>query len=141
MVTSASPCTWATAAIWPSTGTVLELHPIIREETYRIGREALINALTHSEARNIEAEITYDSQVFRLRIRDDGRGVDPDVLKKGGRANHWGLQGMREHAKRIGAQLELWSRLGSGTEVELTVPAATAYRSPDGKPTDSRSRV
>ena len=122
-------------------GTVLELHPIIREETYAIGREALINALAHSQARKIEAEITYDSREFRVRIRDDGRGIDPDVLEKGGRADHWGLQGMRERADRIGGKLELWSRQGSGTEVELTVPAATAYRSLRGKSKDSRPQV
>jgi signal transduction histidine kinase len=122
-------------------GTVLELHPIIREETYSIGREALINALTHSDAHNIEAEITYESREFRLRIRDDGRGIDPAVLEKGGRDDHWGLQGMRERAKRIGGKLDLWSRPGSGTEVELTVPASTAYRSPGRKSTDSESRI
>jgi signal transduction histidine kinase len=122
-------------------GTVLELHPIIREETYSIGREALINALTHSDANNIEAEITYDSREFRLRIRDDGRGIDPGVLEKGGRDDYWGLQGMRERAKKIGGKLDLWSRPGSGTEVELTVPASTAYRSPHRKSTDSGSRI
>ena len=86
-------------------------------------------------------EITYESREFRLRIRDDGRGIDPEVLEKGGRDDHWGLQGMRERAKRIGAKLDLWSRPGSGTEVELTVPAATAYPSPRGKPTNSRRHV
>jgi signal transduction histidine kinase/ligand-binding sensor domain-containing protein len=121
-------------------GTVLELHPIIREETYWIGREALINALTHSESRNIETEIIYDSHEFRLRIRDDGRGIDPDVLKSGGRADHWGLQGMKERAQRIGAHLDIWSRAGTGTEVELKITAATAYRALRGKP-DSRQRV
>jgi signal transduction histidine kinase len=122
-------------------GTVLELHPIIREETYAIGREALINCLTHSEARNIEVEIIYDSHEFRLRVRDDGRGIDPDVLKKGGRTDHWGLQGMRERANRIGGKLDMWSRPGSGTEVELTVPAATAYRSHRGNSRDSETRA
>ena len=122
-------------------GTVLELHPIIREETYSIGREALINALTHSDARNIEAEITYEPREFRLRIRDDGCGIDPEVLEKGGRNDHWGLQGMRERAKRIGGKLDLWSRPGSGTEIELTVPASRAYRAHRSKPTDSRPGV
>jgi ligand-binding sensor domain-containing protein/signal transduction histidine kinase len=122
-------------------GTVLELHPIIREETYSIGREALINALTHSDAHTIEVEITYDSREFRLRIRDDGRGIGPGVLEKGGRDEHWGLQGMRERAKRIGGKLDLWSRLGSGTEIELTVPASTAYRSLGRKPSGSRPRI
>jgi ligand-binding sensor domain-containing protein/signal transduction histidine kinase len=110
-------------------GDVRELHPVILEELYSIGREALINALVHSEGLHVEVEITYDARQFRLRIRDDGRGINADILQKGGRADHWGLQGMRERAIRIGAQLELWSRPGAGTEVGLTVPAAMAYRS------------
>jgi signal transduction histidine kinase/ligand-binding sensor domain-containing protein len=109
-------------------GAVLELHPMIREESYCIGREAIVNALRHSEARHIEVEITYDPREFRLRIRDDGHGIEPDILDKGGRAEHWGLQGMRERAGKIGAQLEVWSRPGSGTEVALMVPGTTAYR-------------
>ena len=71
----------------------------------------------------------YDPRQFRLRVRDDGRGVDPGILEKGGRPGHWGMQGMRERAQGMGAQLELWRRPGSGTELELLVPAATAYRS------------
>ena len=116
-------------------GNVLELHPIIREESYSIGREAIINALTHSAGHNVEVEITYDPRHFRLRVRDDGRGVDVGVLEKGGRTGHWGLQGMRERAGKIGGQLELWSRPGAGTEVALTVPGATAYRGLHTKPT------
>lgn len=113
-------------------GSVRELHPMILEESYSIGREAIINALQHSQCRNIEVEFIYDSREFRLRICDDGRGIDPVILEDGGRAGHWGLQGMRERAQRIGGQLELWSRPGSGTEVELKVPGATAYLSADG---------
>jgi signal transduction histidine kinase len=84
--------------------------------------------MSHSGAQNIEVEITYDDRQFRLRVRDDGQGIDPGILEQGGRAGHWGLRGMRERAKRIGAQLEFWSRPGTGTEVELTVPATNAYR-------------
>jgi signal transduction histidine kinase len=109
-------------------GDVRALHPMILEESYSIGREALINALVHSEGLHVEVEITYDARQFRLRIRDDGRGINADILEKGGRADHWGLQGMRERAGRIGAQLEISSRPGTGTEVGLTVPAVMAYR-------------
>jgi len=109
-------------------GKARELHPVVLEEIYCIGREALVNALTHSEGRNVEVEITYDPKQFRLRVRDDGRGIDPEILEQGGRAGHWGLLGMRERANRIGAQLGLWSRAGTGTEVELIVPGATAFR-------------
>jgi ligand-binding sensor domain-containing protein/signal transduction histidine kinase len=111
-----------------------DLNPIVLEESYAIGREALTNALIHSEGRNVEAEIKYDRRQFRLRIRDDGRGIDPKILKDGGRPGHFGLQGMRERATRIDAQLNLWSGIGTGTEVELIVPAKTAYKTTDTKP-------
>jgi signal transduction histidine kinase len=108
-------------------GNVRELHPVVREEAYCIGREALINALTHSEGHHVEVEIAYDSRQFRLRVRDDGRGFDPGILEEGGRPNHWGLPGMRERAERIGAELKIWSRHQTGTEIELSVPGSTAY--------------
>ena len=109
-------------------GRVRMLHPVVREETYCIGREAIVNALTHSKGLNVEVEITYDPRQFRLRVRDDGSGLDPKILDEGGRPNHWGLQGMRERSERIGAQLKIWSRPDTGTEVELIVPGATAYQ-------------
>ncbi|HEX7315669.1 MAG TPA: two-component regulator propeller domain-containing protein [Pyrinomonadaceae bacterium] len=110
-------------------GGVRELHPIIREEAYCIGREALVNALTHSAGRHVEVEITYEPRQFRLRVRDDGCGIDPAIIEEG-RPDHWGLRGMRERAQRIGAQLNFWSRAETGTEVELTIPGATAYQVP-----------
>lgn len=109
-------------------GHVRDLHPMVLEECYCIGREAIINALSHSEGQHVEAEITYDSRELRLRVRDDGRGIDPTILDEGGRAGHWGLQGMRERAHKIGGELRFWSRLETGTEVELIVPGATAYQ-------------
>ncbi len=87
------------------------------EEVFAIGREALINV-----------EITYDARQFRLRVRDDGQGIDSAILENGGRDNHWGLNGMRERASKICAELTLCSRPDSGTEIELTVPSQTAYR-------------
>jgi signal transduction histidine kinase len=105
-----------------------ELNPVVLEEVFSIGREALVNALAHSQGQHVEMEITYDPRQFRLRVRDDGRGIDPDVLSEGGRSDHWGLQGMRERAGKIGARLDVWSGPRAGTEVELKVPAATAYR-------------
>ena len=109
-------------------GHARDLHPLVLEECYCIGREAIINALTHSHCQNVEAEIAYDSRQFRLRVRDDGRGIEPGILDAGGRSGHWGLQGMHERAQKIGGQLRFWSRPETGTEVELTVPGATAYR-------------
>jgi signal transduction histidine kinase/ligand-binding sensor domain-containing protein len=103
------------------------LSPILQDEVYRIARELLRNAFSHADAHQIEAEIRYDYARFRLRIRDDGKGIDPKVLQEGGRAGHWGLPGIRERAKQIGARLDLWSEAGAGTEVELSVPASVAY--------------
>ena len=103
------------------------LAPILQEEIYRIAREVLRNAFQHASARNVEAEIRYGDQVFRLRIRDDGKGIDPQVLKEGNRPGHWGMPGIRERAQRIGAQLDFWSEAGAGTEVQINVPSATAY--------------
>jgi signal transduction histidine kinase len=112
-------------------GTPRSLDPILRDEIYRIVREALRNAFHYSQARRIEAEISYGDSLFRLRIRDDGNGIDPEVLGQGGRAGHWGLPGMHERAKRIGGELNVWSRPGAGSEVELTIPDSIAYgRSP-----------
>jgi ligand-binding sensor domain-containing protein len=109
-------------------GNVRELNPMVLEESFSIGREALINALHHSGGLHVEIEISYHPRQFRLRVRDDGRGIDSSILEQGGRPDHWGLPGMRERAEKIGAQLQLWSRPKTGTEVALTVPGTTAYR-------------
>lgn len=102
------------------------LHPIIRDEVYRIGREALVNAFRHSGASNIEVEIEYAAKHLRLLVRDNGCGIDPKVLRSG-REGHWGLSGMRERAEEIGAKLKVWSRGGAGTEVEVSIPGNTAF--------------
>jgi signal transduction histidine kinase len=104
-----------------------DLDPLLQDEAYRIARELLRNAFRHAQARYIEADIRYDDHLFRMRIRDDGKGIEPETLRAGGRAGHWGLLGMRERAKRVGAQLNFWSGAGAGTEVELSIPAAVAY--------------
>jgi signal transduction histidine kinase len=103
------------------------LDPIIRDQIYRIAREALRNAFRHADADHIEAEINYGDAEFRLRIRDDGHGIDPKILDRGGRDLHWGLPGMRERARGFGGRLDVWSEHRAGTEVELSVPASIAY--------------
>jgi signal transduction histidine kinase len=95
-------------------GSPRNLHPILRDELYCIAREALRNAFHHANAQHIEAEIAYGAAQLRLRIRDDGSGIDPEVLYHGFREGHWGLPGMYERAKRIGAQLGVWSKPGAG---------------------------
>lgn len=103
------------------------LHPVVRDEVYRISAEGLRNAFHHSESNRIEVEIRYDANRLRLRIRDDGKGIEPRFLDKGGRTGHWGLQSMRERTGLIGGNVEIWSGLGSGTEIELSLPASVAY--------------
>jgi len=110
------------------------LHPIVYEESYRIAKEALGNAFRHSKARAVEAELNYEPNELRVRVRDDGVGIDSKVLEHGFRAGHWGLPGMRERAQKIGAHLDIWSQLGRGTEIELRIPAAIAYRSTAKRP-------
>jgi len=88
----------------------------------------MTNSLLHANGGRVEVEITYDSKQLVLRVRDDGCGIDTSVLEAGGRQGHWGLQGMRERARQIGGRLDIWSRVGSGTEVELRVPASRAYQ-------------
>jgi ligand-binding sensor domain-containing protein/signal transduction histidine kinase len=107
-------------------GASRDLHPILRDEVYRIASEALRNAFRHAQARRIQVGIRYDERQLRLRVRDDGKGIDPKVLDEG-RSGHFGLPGMRERAELIRGRLTVESELESGTEVELTVPAAVAY--------------
>jgi signal transduction histidine kinase len=108
-------------------GTPRDLPPILRDEVYRIAAEALRNSCRHSQARLIEVEIRYDEEQLRLQIRDDGKGIDSNVLDGDRPPGHWGLHGMRERAKLVGGNLDIWSKLDSGTEVELTVPGSVAY--------------
>jgi signal transduction histidine kinase len=101
-----------------------------QDEVCRIAVELLRNAYQHAQAHRIEAEVRYGDEMFRLRIRDDGKGIDPNVLKEGGSAGHWGLRGIRERTERIGAQVDFWSEAGAGTEVQVAVPASIAYETP-----------
>ncbi|MGD0157926.1 MAG: two-component regulator propeller domain-containing protein [Terracidiphilus sp.] len=115
-----------------------KLSPDLQDEVYRIAHEVLRNAFRHAGASQIEVEIRYDKNQLRLRIRDDGKGIDPKVLEERGRPGHWGLPGVRERAQQIGSQLSFWSQAGAGTEVELSIPAAIAY---EGRPNGHRFRV
>jgi signal transduction histidine kinase/ligand-binding sensor domain-containing protein len=104
-----------------------DLSPMLQDEVYRIAREVIRNAFAHAVARHIEVEIRYDQDQLRVRVRDDGKGIDPKILAGGGQSGHWGISGMRERAQRIGSRLDFWSEIGAGTEVQLTVPATMAY--------------
>ena len=107
-------------------GSPLALHPIVRDEVYRIAREALANSFRHSQASSIEVELTYDSASLSVRVRDNGCGINQEILSSG-REGHWGVSGMRERARNVGAHLSIWSNPGAGTEIDLKVPAKVAY--------------
>jgi signal transduction histidine kinase/ligand-binding sensor domain-containing protein len=107
-------------------GTPRNLNPVVRDEACRIAGEALRNAFRHAQARQITVEIRYEKRLFRLRVRDDGKGLDEEIIRHQP-AGHFGLHGMRERAEIVGGRMEVRSRLDAGTEVELSIPGAIAY--------------
>jgi len=108
-------------------GVQRDLHPIVREEAFLIAREAIGNAFRHAGARHIEVDVSYCESSLRVRVRDDGRGISAEVLTDG-KPDRFGLVGMRERAKKLDAQLDIWSRPGAGTEVDLRIPAKVSFR-------------
>jgi signal transduction histidine kinase/ligand-binding sensor domain-containing protein len=126
-------------------GTPRPLVLSVADDIFRIAREALTNAYAHANAKIVEIEIAYETEEFRLNIRDDGRGINEEVLKTGSKPNHFGLQGMRERTQRSGGTLNVWSKDGAGTEIALKIPAKKAYaklkRRTRWMPTDLFSRA
>ena len=107
-------------------GQIQEMHPIVRDEVYRIGYEAIRNASVHSRATQLSVELGY-AQDLNLRIRDNGAGIDPGILHRG-KPGHFGLQNMRERAARIMGKFSVESSAGSGTVITLAVPGGIIYR-------------
>ena len=113
-------------------GTPLPLRSVVCDEVYRIGHEALSNAFRHSHARDIEVELEYAASHLRVFIRDNGSGIDAEVLRSG-RDDHWGLSGMKERSERIGGKLRVLSNAGAGTEIQLSVPGQIAFDLPSSE--------
>lgn len=103
------------------------LRSTIQQEVYRLGREALLNAFCHSGAKRIDLELEFADSNLTMRVRDNGRGIEPQVLDTG-REGHWGLTGMRERAKRIGRLFKISSSATAGTEVQLSLPTDVAFQ-------------
>jgi signal transduction histidine kinase len=108
-------------------GNARHLRPIVRDEIYKIAAEALRNSFRHAQAGQVEVEIRYASDEFRLRVRDDGKGIDQAIVAAQGVEGHYGLRGMPERAALIGGTLAVWSEVAAGTEVELRIPASAVY--------------
>jgi signal transduction histidine kinase len=111
-------------------GTPRPLQSLARDEIYRIGAEALANAFRHSHGSAVETVLEYGRDHVRLLVRDDGQGIGDEVLNAG-REGHFGLSGMRERAAKIGARLRVRTAAGAGTEIDLIVPALTAFERPN----------
>ena len=108
-------------------GAEARLRPIIRDEAYRVAREAIVNAFRHARPRAVAVEIQYSGRGLRVLVRDDGCGIDEGVLASA-REGDCGLPGMRKRAARIGGRLRVRRRDGGGTEVELSVPRSLAFQ-------------
>jgi signal transduction histidine kinase/ligand-binding sensor domain-containing protein len=123
-------------------GTPRDLHPVVRDEAYRIAREALANATKHARATRIDIKLTYVRRQFVLRVVDDGRGMDENGSEAGVRTDHFGITGMRERAAKIMGTLKVTSSLGAGTMVQLVVPGRFAYSAarPPGRLSRARYR-
>jgi len=105
------------------------LDSAIQEQLFLIGREAIMNALRHSQATKIEVEVQYLRDLLRVFVRDNGCGINPEAVQRES-DSHWGLRGMRERAENIGARFGIWSRIGAGTEVHVAVSVDVAKRQP-----------
>jgi signal transduction histidine kinase len=113
------------------------LDSAIEEELFLVGREAVINALRHSQATEIEVEIQYLRDLLRVFVRDNGCGINHEAVQREC-DSHWGLRGMRERAEHISARFGIWSRTGAGTEVCVAIPVDVTKRQP--MPESVRSR-
>jgi len=116
-----------TSIDFDGSGTPRALKPIVHLEVYRIAVEALRNAFHHAHARRVRVEIRFDERQFRLRVADDGRGIDERVIHREPLDGHFGLHGMRERAEGVGGHLDIWSKLDTGTQLDLSIPAGAAY--------------
>ena len=115
-------------------GDAKEMHPVVRDEIYRIGYEAIRNACAHSKGSRLEVRLKYGHDLA-LHVKDNGVGIDPTIVDHG-KEGHFGLQGMRERVARIGGKLTVASSAGSGTEITVVVPGGIVFREPSASPVE-----
>jgi signal transduction histidine kinase len=121
------------------TGDAKEMHPVVRDEVYRIGYEAIRNARTHSHGSRLEVGLSY-SQDLTVRVADNGVGIDPAIVGEG-KEGHFGLQGLRERAAGIGAKLTVVSSANVGTEITVVVPGSIVFRKPNKTPSEKMMSI
>jgi len=121
------------------TGDSREIHPVVRDEIYRIGYEAIRNAYTHSKGNRLEVGLRYGKDLS-VRVSDNGIAIDPAVAVHG-KDGHFGLKGMRERAARIGGKLTIVSSADSGTEVTVVVPGGIVFRKPSPSPLEKMRSI
>jgi signal transduction histidine kinase len=114
------------------TGHPKEIHPVVRDEIYRVGYEAIRNAYSHSRGSRLEVRLKYGHDLT-IHVKDNGVGIDPAILDHG-KEGHFGLQGMRQRVARIGGKLTVASSTGSGTEIIVVVPGAFVFRESTASP-------
>jgi signal transduction histidine kinase len=115
------------------------LRPSVQDELYSIGREALTNAVRHAQATEIALELNYDEMQIILVCRDNGRGLEAEVVRAGVKSGHWGIPGMRERARSLGCKLELASSAESGTRIQVCVEWQKAYLDYESRPDGTRA--
>jgi signal transduction histidine kinase len=93
----------------------------VKAQLFRIGQEALSNAVRHAGASLIRTEIHYRQDAVTLRVVDDGRGFDRRTAD-GCALNHWGLTSMEERAQQVGGEFRIQTEPGGGTTVEVRAP-------------------
>ena len=120
-------------------GEATDMHPIVRDEIYNIGYEAIRNACMHSKGSRLEVALTY-ARDLSLVVSDDGKGMDAATAVQG-KSGHFGIRGMRERAQRIGADLTISSAERSGTEIRLVVPGRVIFRTPRSRAATLSNRL
>jgi signal transduction histidine kinase len=118
-----------TAFTFNVSGTPFRIDSAVENHLLRMAREAVTNAVRHSSATHIDVELAFTPQSVRLSVNDDGQGFDATLRPPRG---HFGLQGMHERAKKIGAALQIESTPGSGTAVRVTVSEERLHRNESG---------
>jgi hypothetical protein len=106
----------------------------VQDELYSIGREALTSAVRHAQATEIALELNYDVMQIILVCRDNGRGLEAEIVRAGVKSGHWGIPGMRERARSLGCKLELASSAESGTRIQVCVEWQKAYLDYESRP-------